>query len=193
MKYLIALFCVVITLYSCDHKASLNDQTVKQVLDSLQTNQAIIRLKVNNKPFYPDSSIFVGNGVIDEQGMKLSLKDQNFGNVIISIEGQNWFKHKPYKIEFKDGFPTGANMGSFLFGKITSTTENKGEGYILNEGYFEVKNISKDIFVVTIKGNLKQPFGDAPLSSVEGYVIWKNPGYAIMDNKELDLPFINEK
>lgn len=192
MKFLIALFCVA-TLLSCGLDLDTENNKIQGVLDSLKTNQAVIRLNINNKPFYTDTTLFAGNGIIDEKGIKVSLKDQNFGNVIVSIEGENWHKSKPYKIELNNGYPTGSNMGSFLVGKITDLNQNKGEGYLLSEGFFEVKYLSKDIFVVNVKGKLKQPFGDATLSSVEGYIIWKTPGYTLNDGKDFVIPFKNEK
>lgn len=192
MKFLIALFCVA-TLLSCRLDSDTENKKIQGVLDSLKTNQAVIRLNINNKPFYTNTSFFSGNGVIDEKGIKINLKDQDFGNVIVSIEGENWNKAKPYKIELNNGYPTGLNMGSFLVGKITDLKQNKGEGYLLSDGFFEVKYLSKDIFVVYVKGKLKQPFGDAALSSVEGYIIWKTPGYTLNESQDFVIPFKNEK
>ena len=192
MKFLIALFCVA-TLLSCGLSSKTDQQKIQGILDSLKANQAIIRLNINNKPFYADTTHFAGNGIIDEKGIKVSLKDQNFGNVIVSIEGENWNKTKPYKIELNNGYPTGSNMGSFLVGKITDLKQNKGEGYLLSDGFFEVKYLSKDIFVVNVKGKLKQPFGDATLTPVEGYIVWKTPGYNFRNNSEIAIPFNNEK
>lgn len=192
MKFLLALFCVA-TLLSCGSKAGSDNQKIQSILDSLKTNQAVIRLNINNKPFYADTTLFSGNGIVDEKGIKISLKDKDFGNVIVSLEGEHWYKTKPYRIELKNGYPTVTNMGSFLVGKITNLNENKGEGYLLSDGFFEVKYLSKDVFVVNIKGKLKQPFGDAALSSVEGYIIWKAPGYSLNAGQDFVIPFKNEK
>ncbi|MDP1812869.1 MAG: hypothetical protein Q8K92_00305 [Leadbetterella sp.] len=192
MKFFIALFCAS-TLFSCGLDSDTEDNKIQAILDSLKTDQAVIRLNINNKPFYADTTLFAGNGIIDEKGIKVSLKDQDFGNVIVSIEGENWNKTKPYKIEFNNGYPMGSNMGSFLVGKITDLKQNKGEGYLLSDGFFEVKYLSKDIFVVNVKGKLKQPFGDSALTPVEGYIIWKTPGYTLNEGQDFVLPFKNEK
>jgi hypothetical protein len=192
MKFFIALFCVAILL-SCGESSETDNQKIQGILDKLKTNQAIINLNINNKPFYADTTFFAGNGVVDEKGIKVSLKDQDFGNVIVSIEGENWYKTKPYKIELKNGYPTGSSMGSFLVGKITSLKENKGEGYLLSDGFFELKYLSKEIMVVNVKGLLKQPFGNSTLSPIEGYIIWKGPGYTFENINEISIPFVNEK
>ncbi len=192
MKFFIALLCAS-ALFSCGLDSGTDNPNIQEVLDALKTNQAIIRLNINNKPFYADTNLFSGNGIIDEKGIKVSLKDKDFGNVVVSIEGENWNKAKPYKIELNNGYPTGLNMGSFLVGKITDLKQNKGEGYLLSDGFFEVKYLSKDIFVVYVKGKLKQPFGDAALSSVEGYIIWKTPGYTLNESQDFVIPFKNEK
>lgn len=192
MKFFIALFCVAILL-SCDVSSDTDNQKIQEILEKLKANQAIINLNINSKPFYADTTFFAGNGVVDKKGIKVSLKDQDFGNVIVSIEGENWYKTKPYKIELKNGYPTGSSMGSFLVGKITSLEENKGEGYVLSDGFFEVKYLSKDMMVVNVKGSLKQPFGNSTLSNIEGYIIWKSPGYTFENINEIEIPFINEK
>lgn len=178
---------------ACTNTSNSDNKKIRAILDSLDTNEAVIKLTIGDSQFYPDTNVFSGNGTVDERGIKVSLKDQNFGNVIVSIEGEDWFKRKPYKIELKNGYPTGGSMGSFLVGKITSMKDNKGEGYILSEGFFEVKYISSDVFAVNVKGFLKQPFGDASLTPIEGYIIWKKPGYSIQGNHEILIPFDNEK
>lgn len=192
MKYLIALLSATL-LFSCAANDESENTKTNAILASLKDNQAKIGLKIDGKPFYADSSVFQGGGYVGEGGLKISLKDQSMGNVIISIEGDNWFNAKPYKIDFKEGFSTTSTMGSFLAGKISNTAENKGEGYVLYDGYFEVKYISKDVFVVSVKGNLKKPFGDALLSSVEGFVIWKKPGYTLEAGKGIEVEFPIEK
>ncbi len=187
MKYLIALLCATM-LFSCTPSNESKNKKIIGILASLKDNQAKIVLKIDGKPFYADTSVFHGSGYVDARGIKISLKDQNMGNVIVSLEGNSWFKTKPYKIDFKDGYPTSSTMGSFLTGKINNTTENRGEGYVLYDGFFEIKYISKDAFVVYVKGNLKKPFGEDPLSSVEGNIIWKKPDYNIEEGKGIEIP-----
>ncbi|MCP9763150.1 hypothetical protein EGI31_09295 [Lacihabitans soyangensis] len=192
MKFFLALFGVA-TLLSCGQGSESDNQKIQGILDKLKTNQAIINLSIDNKQFYADTTIFVGNGVVDEKGIKVSLMDKDFGNVIVSIEGDTWYKAKPYMVEFKNGYPTGSNMGSFLVGKITSLKENKGEGYLLSDGFFEIKYLSKEVMVVNVRGSLKQPFGNSTLSPIEGYIIWKVPGYSFESINEIAIPFNDEK
>ena len=187
MKYLIALLSATI-LFSCSSNDNSENREINTTLASLKDNQAKIELEIDGKSFYADTSVFQGGGYVDEKGIKISLRDQSMGNVIVSLEGNSWFKNKPYKISFKDGYPTSSTMGSFLTGKINNTTENRGEGYVLYDGFFEIKYISKDAFVVYVKGNLKKPFGDDPVSSVEGNIIWKRPDYNIEEGKGIEIP-----
>lgn len=187
IKYLIAPLCATL-LFSCTSSNNSEIGDINTTLASLKDNQAKIELEIDGKSFYADTSVFQGGGYVDARGIKISLKDQSMGNVIVSLEGNNWFKNKPYKIDFKDGYPTSSTMGSFLTGKINNTTQNRGEGYVLYDGFFEIKYISKDAFVVYIKGNLKKPFGDDPLSSVEGNIIWKKPGFNIEAGKGIEIP-----
>jgi hypothetical protein len=190
MKYLIALLGALL-LFSCT--SNNESEKIIATLASLKDNQAKIELNIDGKPFYADTSVFSGSGNVDAKGIKISLRDQSMGNVIVSMEGNNWFKSKPYKIDFKDGYPTSSTMGSFLTGKISNTEENKGEGYVLYDGFFEVKYVSKEVFVVNVKGNLKKPFGDAPLSSIEGCLIWKKPAYTLNDGKQVVIELPKEK
>ncbi len=180
IKYLIALLCATL-LFSCTSSNNSEIGDINTTLASLKDNQAKIELEIDGKPFYADTSVFQGGGYVDARGIKISLKDQSMGNVIVSLEGNNW-------IDFKGGYPTSSTMGSFLMGKINNTTQNRGEGYVLYDGFFEIKYVSKDAFVVYIKGNLKKPFGDDPLSSVEGNIIWKKPDYNIEAEKGIEIP-----
>jgi hypothetical protein len=191
MKYLIAMLYATL-LFSCTSSHNSEIGEINTTLASLKDNQAKIELEIDGKQFYAETSVFQGSGYVDERGIKISLKDQSMGNVIVSLEGNSWFKNKPYKIEFKDGYPTSSTMGSFLMGKINNTSENRGEGYVLYNGFFEIKYISKDAFVVYVKGNLKKPFGDDLLSNVEGNIIWKNPDYNLEAGKGFEIP-LNKK
>jgi hypothetical protein len=189
MKYLIAILCSYI-LFSCI--GGIEDSENKKanlILNSLGQNQAKISLDIDGKAFYGDSSVFTGGGYVDQKGVKISLKDQSMGNVIVSIEGGNWSKSKPYRVEFKEGYPTSSIMGSFLVGKISSVEENKGLGYVLYDGFFELKYVSQEVFLVKVKGKLKKPFGNDPLSNIDGNIVWKKPEYNIEKGLGIEIEF----
>lgn len=193
MKYLIAFFSASF-LFSCTPKVEEDESNrTAIILDSLKNNQAKISLTIDGNDFYGSSSVFQGGGIVDKNGVKISLKDQNMGNVIVSMEGKDWFKSKPYKVVFKEGYPTTSTMGSFLVGKISNLSENRGVGYVLYDGFFEVKYISKNVFLVNVKGNLKKPFGDDPLSTIVGSIVWKKPEYNIEVGQGIEIEFAKNK
>lgn len=193
IKYLIAFFCASFLLSCTPNVKEDESKKTAIVLDSLKDNHAKISLSIDGVNFYDSTSVFQGGGIVDQKGVKISLKDQNMGNVIVSIEGNDWFKSKPYQVQFKDGYPTTATMGSFLVGKISNAAENKGVGYVLYDGFFDVKYISKDVFLVSVKGKLKKPFGDDALSTIDGSIVWKSPEYSIEAGQGIEIEFENYK
>lgn len=170
-RYLIFLLLSI----SCSKTENNSFESMKLELSKLKDNEATIFVKINNELFYKTESKFAGGANIDEKGLKISLKDQYNGNVIIGLEGDNWFNAKPYRVSFKDGYPIGNNAGSFLIGKISDIVKNAGEGYILYNGFFEIRFINKEGLFLEVEGELKSPFGDAPLKNISGRVLWKTP------------------
>lgn len=182
---ILTLSLSLVSIIACDKKRiKIDNQVISTTLNSLKSNQAIADLYINNKQFYADDNIFSGNGSSDPLGLKISLKDQFFGNIIISLEGENWQKKMPIAVKFRDGVSSSAFSGSFLVGKLIDKENQKGEGYMFYEGSIDITEFSSDRFVLTVNGKVKKPFGDENLYPIEGNIIWKKPNLAIYTNQK---------
>lgn len=191
LKFKITFLLFVTLLIACSKTESNKPETYKKDLLTLKKEEAIINITIDNELFYKQESRFKGGANIDEKGLKISLKDQFNGNVIISMEGDKWYSKKPYRVNFTNGYPTGDTAGSFLIGKISDIINNVGEGYILFNGYYEIEYLDNNAFIMIVNGELKSPFGDAPLKKISGNIVWKNPGLKTskIENNTFTIPF----
>ena len=172
IKILSGLFLVAAAV-ACNTSSSGN---FEEELKSLVDNQAKVSIDINGNDFYADQELFTGSGyAIDSNGVKISLKNEAFGNVIVSLEGNVDLNKTPLKLSFKDGFPDGSISGSFLIGKISDVAKNAGEGYILTDGGYEILQIDNNAIIIKVKGHLRKPFGDSGLSDIDGYIVWNKP------------------
>lgn len=164
--------CIVL---ACNNSNTEQKTNILSTLKSLQKNQAKASFKIDGVDFYHEQSLFEGGGYAEDSGIKISLKNKMNGNIIVSIEGDGWNKKKPYKVIFKDGFPVGSSSGSFLLGRISDISQNKGEGYVLYNGFFEIQYFSENYMYVVVEGEAKSPFGDAPNKKISGNITWAYP------------------
>jgi len=172
IKFLSGLLLLAIAV-ACN---TSSNQNFEEELKVLTDNQAKVSIIINGKNFYDGQEIFTGSGyALDSSGVKISLKNQAFGNIIVSLEGQVDLNKTPLKLSFRDGFPEGSVSGSFLIGKILDSVKNTGEGYILTDGGYEILQLDNMAIIIKVKGQLRKPFGDSGLSDIEGYIVWNKP------------------
>lgn len=181
IKNIFGILMIAITL-SCTHDSK---EKYNEELSTLGANQAKVSININDKKFYENQELFTGSGYAsNENGVKISLKNQQSGNIIVSLEGNLDIQQMPLKLNFKDGFPEGNTSGSFLIGKITDATKNAGEGYILTDGGFEIVQLDSNAIIIKVKGQLRKPFGDSDLSTIDGKIIWKKPEVSLNKNSK---------
>ncbi|MCP9766679.1 hypothetical protein EGI22_02080 [Lacihabitans sp. LS3-19] len=179
MKYLFGILMIATTI-SC---SKITNENFSEELIKLEDNQAKISININQKNFYEGQETFTGSGFAsNDNGVKISLKNQFFGNIIVSLEGNLNIEKMPLKLTFKNGFPEGSTSGSFLIGKITDASKNAGEGYILTDGGFEIIQLDSSAIIIKVKGQLRKPFGDSGLSTIDGNIVWKKPEVSINKN-----------
>jgi hypothetical protein len=172
IKFLSGLILLAIAI-ACNTSSNKN---FEEELKVLTDNQAKISININGKNFYEGHELFNGSGyALDSNGVKISLKNEAFGNIIVSLEGNADLNKTPLILSFKDGYPTGSNSGSFLIGKITDSIKNAGEGYILTDGGYEILRLDNKAIIIKVKGQLRKPFGDSGLSDIDGYIVWNKP------------------
>lgn len=153
-----------------------SNQNFEEDLKVLTDNQAKVSININGKNFYDGQEVFTGSGyALDSNGVKISLKNKAFGNIIVSLDGHADLKKTPLKLNFRDGFPEGSASGSFLIGKISDSVKNTGEGYILTDGGYEVLQLDNKAIIIKVNGQLRKPFGDSGLSDIDGYIVWNKP------------------
>ncbi|MGR3811535.1 hypothetical protein [Jiulongibacter sp. NS-SX5] len=168
----IALFFSIISLFSCNTEPNFDNQ-VFEALQKLEAGKMIVDIEIGGEQFYPLDLPFQGTISVNDQACFVNLKNPEGGNVVVSIEEENWYKADLKKINFKEALPTEGNLyGSFLIGRRDDT---KGEGYLLKEGNFELVQLNQEACIITVHGILKNPFNDEVNKPINGYIVWKKP------------------
>ncbi len=171
MRLIFALLFASVML-SCS--SGSDDQTkIFEALQKLEANELLVDIEIEGKKFYPLDLPFDGTVAVSDVSVFLNLRNPEGGNVVISIEDQNWFNSERKKIEFEDSLPiSGQLQGSFLIGKRKG---NAGEGYLLKEGFFEIVQFNQEACIVSVHGILRDPFNETITKPINGFIVWKKP------------------
>ncbi len=172
LKYSILILTFAL---SCKSGSTNVNEEIFKYSQILAAEEAVIDISINGKEFYDEKSRFKGVLLVNDNGLTINLKDQNQGNMIVNLEQKDWFKTKPYKVAFNESYSATEKKGSLMIGKLSSTSQNMGEGYVLSDGFFEVLKINKEVCYLFIKGRVKHPFNPDLEYPIEGQIIWKKP------------------
>ncbi|KPM48218.1 hypothetical protein [Jiulongibacter sediminis] len=185
MRYIYSILFVVM-LAGCG-SGSGTDTRIFEALQKLDAGSMIVDIEIDGKKFYPLDLPFKGSITINELAFFVNLRNPEGGNIVISIEDEDWYKAESKKIQFEEAMPLSGHLyGSLLVGRRTNTD---GEGYLLKEGYFEIKQMNQEACIITINGVLKNPFNDEITKPINGYIVWKKP--PSLDPKTTGAYFFN--
>ncbi len=164
------LLMLAISLFACN-----KHQKISEIEQTLNDGQASVQLLIGNAEFYAQNKPFTGVLLVQDNSLTINLKDDDGGNVILNLEEPNWHKTKPYKVAFNNKYSASAKQGSLMIGKLSKADMNKGEGYVLYDGYFEIEKINTDQIVVKIDGKVSSPFNESNQKSISGLIVWRKP------------------
>lgn len=172
-NYLVLLFSFLLFSQCQSSPESKWDTKIFEALQKLEADKMLVDITIDKASFYNDNAPFKGTITLNEPSCFVNLRNQDGGNIVISIEETNWYKAESKKIHIAGGLTESNSMnGSFLIGR---KDQLKGEGYVLNDGQFEMKQLNSEACIITVKGTVKNPFNDAIVKPIEGVIVWKKP------------------
>ncbi|WP_341226240.1 hypothetical protein [uncultured Arcticibacterium sp.] len=172
-NYLLFLFSFFLFSQCQSSSESKWDTQIFEALQKLEADQMTVNIKIDEEAFYPTQVPFNGTITLNEPSCFINLRNLDGGNIVISLEENDWYKAGDKTVYFKEGLTEVESMhGSFLIGR---KDELKGEGYIINDGSFQLKQLNNEACIVTIKGNVKSPFDQSIIKPIEGFIVWKKP------------------
>lgn len=163
---------LLLTSLACKNNNKINNE----VFGKLETNTAFVDIKIGDKLFYSEESIFVPTITMAEKYIAINLVDQKGGNLQLQISRPNWTKNitAPFKIS-PTTVPGYIDYGTFLIGKRDAQSM---EGYILSKGNFKWLKLSKEEAVLNCEGLVVRP-QDAFIEENEipfkGLIYFKEP------------------
>ncbi len=194
----IAIFFVL--LVSCDgpgDKDHKEIEVLKQKLDSLEADQATMKILVGNKDFYPEKLPFKTNILLKPQSFKMGFLNKEGSNVEMELIRENWFIRKPISFSLSNGAmgEAGGDPVIMMIGKLTDKVALQGEGYLLVNGKIEIPELSRQLVTIVFEGNLIKPGQASTVENyipVKGWIVVKEPDFSDGNSAEL-LKKINEK
>jgi hypothetical protein len=179
------LFVLIITA-SCGDNLR-NTPHEEQVLATLKENQAKVLLEIGGKQFYQKESLFTGNVHLEKDRVSVSISDQFDGQIILGFHSPSWYRKLPVKCELSD-----ANRSScrLMIGKIIDKQKRIGEGYLLHDGFIEIRQLTKDRLIVEINGKCGKYDGfelGKDLLDINGSIIFKKPNVLFLNMEWEDL------
>ena len=185
MTRCLALLLVLFVL-SCHSKES-SDQAADALFQTLKENEAKIVMSIDGKEFYPKESVFLGQALMSDNMMNITLTDQFEGKTIINLGGEKWFASKPITKAITANGPVET---SIKMGKIIDKTQMIGEGYMMAEGEITATEFTKDKIVFRIKGKVgkysdfQQPDKYIP---AEGFIVYRKPAVSLGNITEKEV------
>lgn len=158
------IFLILITLAACKSETDYTSE-----LNALANDEVAVQIMIDNEPFYPKNVPFSGRISLSPTALNMSLLNKEGGNILVNIDDKNWVKAPQKKVQFNHD---SSLDGSFMIGR---RNQNRGEGYMLNEGQFQITQLNKDAIVLNIEGILIHPFVDTIQKPIKGYILWKKP------------------
>lgn len=171
----------VLTAYflgSCQNNDSTKEKA-EEIFKTLKNNEARILVKIGDKEFYSQESVFTGQILMSDNVMSMTLTDQFEGKTIINLGSEKWFSKKPVHELINDETQVSTNV---KMGKIVDKEKMIGEGYMMAYGEITAVEFSKDKMVFKIMGKVgkysdfQQPDKYLP---AEGIIVYKKPAISL--------------
>jgi|TARA_R110002124_G_scaffold34329_1_gene112875 hypothetical protein len=149
----------------------------------LQPQEALTNIEIKDNLFYSNNSIFKGSISATKEEFALNIRDQFNGQTIIAFKQLNWYRHLPFRFQIENNY-----NGKVMIGRITDSAAAKGLGYVMTEGYIELKYLDDKKMILSIKGKGSQ-YGENGLTdelvAFKGEVLFKEP-IVVMEGIKLE-------
>lgn len=156
----------------------------------LSTDQALIKVLLDNQNFYSKKLPFKSNIQLLPQLFKLSFTDKEGSNVEMELIRDNWFEPKPITFTLTNGAlgESGGDQVLLTIGKLTDKLALRGEGYFLVNGKIEVPELSQQLISIVFEGNMVKPSQASIVENyvpVKGWIVIKKPTFSDQNSADL--------
>jgi hypothetical protein len=173
MKILL-LIITSIFLYQCQTNSSNRwDTDIFEATQKLEADKLHVDIEIDGKKFYSKEVPFKGSIMLNKLSCLINLVNTDGGHIAISLEEEDWHKEDKKSIQFKDAIAMQGEMnGSFLIGRRQG---DKGEGYFIKDGSFEIRQLNEEACIIVVQGILQNPFNETITKPINGLIVWKKP------------------
>jgi hypothetical protein len=174
MRKLFFFLIGILILGACDKvKDTIELETQ---YSQLRDNETKFIVSISDQVFYETTAIFDGHVEVRNNYFVMNMTNQYKGNFILNFSQENWINAKKIPARLY-----GSAASSLMIGKVVDSTQNKGAGYLMSDGFIEPITISKSKIIFYITGNVKKYPNVSETDStfkITGYILAKNLKFA---------------
>lgn len=181
---------VAVSCKNTDDKNSGEFKALKEKLAARKTNQAMIKVLVNDQDFYSKPLPFNSHIQLLPQLLKLSFIDKKGSRVEMEMISDHWFERNPIEFRLANGNigESGGDQVIVMIGKLTNKLETQGKAYFLVNGKVEVPELSQQFISIYFEGNMVEPSQASIVENyvpVKGWIVVKSPKFTDPRSAEL--------